>query len=297
MNNWRKSIGCGILAFGLTLTAPFLAGRAYAAEEGIITGSVVNVRSGNSLEEKVITQVRQNDVVTVSGQSDGWYEVTLSDGVQGWICGEYVAVPQEPSREAQGKRGIVTGSAVNVRTGGSLNAEIIGKLPKGTLVTITGWKDGWFSVKLSNGKEGWMCDDYVSADDGTASRGDVDRATGDGIVEYAEKYLGAKYAYGGSSPSGFDCSGFACYVFEHFDVELPRTSHDQSQGGVYISKDELAPGDLVFFSFNGGEKVDHTGIYIGDGKFIHSSNKRTGVMISPLSGTYADTYVTARRYI
>ncbi|HEX3031646.1 MAG TPA: C40 family peptidase, partial [Bacillota bacterium] len=121
-------------------------------------------------------------------------------------------------------------------------------------------------------------------------------ATGEAIVSFAKQFLGVKYVWGGSSPSGFDCSGFVGYVYKNFGYQLNRVSSDQARQGVEVSKGDLKPGDLVFFNTNHGSRINHSGIYIGGGNFIDASSGQGHVTISPLtSGFYAETYVTARR--
>jgi peptidoglycan DL-endopeptidase CwlO len=112
-----------------------------------------------------------------------------------------------------------------------------------------------------------------------------------GVVGIAMGYLGTPYVYGGSSPSGFDCSGFVMYVYAQIGVSLPHNAAAQYGYGTPVSKDQLAPGDLVFF--NG---LGHDGIYIGGGQFIHSPHTGDVVKISSLSDSwYAATWVGARR--
>lgn len=122
-------------------------------------------------------------------------------------------------------------------------------------------------------------------------------SSGDRIVQYAAKFLGTPYRYGGKSPAGFDCSGFTSYVFEQFGINLYRTAADQYKHGVAVAKDELQIGDLVFFA--GGSSIDHVGIYSGNGQIIHSSSPTSGgVIYSTLnSGYYANTYVGAKRIL
>jgi len=111
-----------------------------------------------------------------------------------------------------------------------------------------------------------------------------------GVVGIAMQYLGTPYVYGGASPSGFDCSGFVMYVFNQIGVSLPHNAAAQYGYGMPVSRDQLQPGDLVFF--NG---LGHVGIYIGGGQFIHSPHTGDVVKISSLSGWYSSTWVGARR--
>ncbi len=109
------------------------------------------------------------------------------------------------------------------------------------------------------------------------------------MIESAKKYLGYPYRYGGVSPSGFDCSGFVIYNSKKVGIShLPRTAHQQYQHTKPISRDELQPGDLVFFhSRNNRKRIGHVGIYIGDDKFIHARAKGAkDVTITSLNNSY-----------
>ena len=121
---------------------------------------------------------------------------------------------------------------------------------------------------------------------------------GEEIAAYAQNFLGTPYVYGGSSTSGFDCSGFTKYVYGQFGYTLNRTATDQLSNGVSVSKDELQPGDLVFFKYRTSKPVSHVGIYIGSGQFVHASTNSYAVQIDDLSsGHYANVYVYGRRVV
>ena len=112
-----------------------------------------------------------------------------------------------------------------------------------------------------------------------------------GVVGIAMQYLGIPYRYGGASPStGFDCSGFVMYVYAQVGVSLPHNAAMQYGYGSAVSRENLQPGDLVFF--NG---LGHNGLYIGGNQFIHSPHTGDVVKISTLAGWYSDTYYGARR--
>lgn len=119
------------------------------------------------------------------------------------------------------------------------------------------------------------------------------------IIDYAKKFLGIKYRWGGTTTKGFDCSGYVKYVYKKFGVALSRTSRSQAKNGTYVKKANLKVGDLVFFDTNGGSnRINHVGVYTGSGKFIHSSSSHSGVVISSLnSGFYSKSYMTARRVL
>ncbi|ETT43155.1 MULTISPECIES: C40 family peptidase [unclassified Paenibacillus] len=109
-----------------------------------------------------------------------------------------------------------------------------------------------------------------------------------------DKAIGTKYVSGGTSTNGFDCSGFTMYVFDKIGINLPHQSGSQYQMGTDVSRDEMRPGDLVFFNTS-GKGISHVGIYVGDGEFAHASSSR-GVTISSLSDSYyVNRYVGAKR--
>jgi peptidoglycan hydrolase CwlO-like protein len=130
---------------------------------------------------------------------------------------------------------------------------------------------------------------YASAAKVQPSRGGAPFST-DAAVVYAYNFIGTKYVYGGTTPSGFDCSGFTRYVYAHFGINLPRTSDEQFGTGTPVSIDKLQPGDLVFFG-DGGD-VSHVGMYVGDGCYIHSPQTGDYVKVSVLS---TKRYMGARR--
>jgi cell wall-associated NlpC family hydrolase len=110
------------------------------------------------------------------------------------------------------------------------------------------------------------------------------------VVQYAKRFLGTPYVYGGSSPHGFDCSGFVRFVYAHFGVALPHSSYAQFGDGHRVGRGSLHPGDLVFF-----DSLGHVGIYVGNGRFIHAPHTGLRVRIQPLAGWYSSRYSGARR--
>jgi len=124
---------------------------------------------------------------------------------------------------------------------------------------------------------------------GSHSTGNV---SSDSMITYASSFQGVNYVWGGTSPSGFDCSGFVQYVYAHFGISIPRTSEAQFGAGTSVAQSDLQPGDLVFFH-DSGSGPGHVGMYIGGGLMIHAPHTGDVVRIAPVGiGGYAG----ARRY-
>ena len=137
----------------------------------------------------------------------------------------------------------------------------------------------------------------ISNDD--ASYGDSSGSgsgTGQTVIDYAMGFLGVNYVYGGTSPSGFDCSGLVYYCYKHFGYSLNRTAAGLAYNGTAVSKSELQVGDVILFASGGGGYIGHTGMYVGNGQFIHAPHTGDVVKISDLSSTYyTNNYWGARR--
>ncbi len=124
----------------------------------------------------------------------------------------------------------------------------------------------------------------------------VTGGAGGGVVQNAMKFAGYRYVFGGTSPAGFDCSGFVYYIHNITGYPVGRGMWQQLNGGPRISRDELRPGDTVFFANTYMAGLSHNGIYIGNGQFIHAADESTGVVVSSLNSAYwTQHYVGATR--
>ncbi len=129
-----------------------------------------------------------------------------------------------------------------------------------------------------------------------AQGSDAERALRAAVVAEALTHLGQPYRWGGTGDGGFDCSGLVISVMAKHGVALPRVSREQAAVGVAVPFTGLQAGDLLFFAYGGGA-VDHAGIYLGDGRFIHASSSAHGVVISELTGVHLKRLVVARRVL
>jgi cell wall-associated NlpC family hydrolase len=189
--------------------------------------------------------------------------------------------------EVQLQQGTVSVNILNVRSGPSTDTEILGKLSFGSTINIKTTSNGWHEIEY-NGSSAYVYAEYVKIIDLSAA---ALSPSGNSVVDYAKLFIGTPYVAGGSSPSGFDCSGFVKYVMANFGVDMPRTSTDQYSIGVRVEKSELMPGDLVFFKYSATSyRLNHVGIYVGDGNFIHSPIPGQTVRIDTLSSGYFSTY-------
>ncbi len=217
--------------------------------------------------------------------------------------------------------GVVTADALNVRPTPSTSGQSMGLIPNGDEVVILGQEGNWYKIHHT-GSTAYVSADYVKI---TATNVERDISVpsysqqlsynvtqspasgvpsytgssvmGEALVELAKQYIGTPYVYGGMSPAGFDCSGFVKYCYGLMGVSINRVAADQAQNGYGVSVDQMRPGDILCFSSSaGGSYIGHTGIYVGNGYFIHSPREGYSVEILPLSGTsYGNRIAKVRR--
>ncbi len=230
-----------------------------------------------------------------------------------FVCAVMCALMITASAEEIGY--VNSSDGLNLRTGRGTDYTSLTVIGCGEKVTLYDCEDGWMKCSY-NGQEGYVCAQYISFAAETGERVNIAPVTntgnaisheaakylsvpvthtGNAIVDEAAKYLGVPYVYAGTSPSeGFDCSGLVYYVFTNLGYSMNRTAADQATQGEYVSKEELLPGDLVFFGT--ADYINHVGIYVGNGMMIHSPKPGYTVTYATImSGYHCDNYVTARR--
>jgi len=220
-------------------------------------------------------------------------------------------------------------AGVRMRDAAGYSADVLTILEEGTVVTVMGKVttdtkgNSWVPVSF-DGTKGFVVGPYLtktgdastkknplpappstSKTDTSASNAApapqsapaTATSLGAKIVAEAMKYVGYPYVWAGASPSGFDCSGFVMYIAQKAAGQsITHSIGQQASSGQYVSKENLQPGDLVFFANTYTAGLSHAGIYIGGGRFVHAENEGTGVVVSNISGGYyGPKYYTARR--
>lgn len=283
---------------GTVFTAMFTVGSSAATlGAGTVTADALRLRDTPAAEGEILaTASGGTSVVVLEDTGNGWYKVNFNT-VEGYMSSEYLTV--STTADAALGYGLVDtdGSSLNMRAAAGTSYDTVASIPGGTVLELEGVDNGWYKVTYS-GKTGYVSSDYITITTEPDATETASSDLGAQIVAYAEEYLGTPYVLGGNGPNQFDCSGFTKFVYSHFGYTLNRTATDQLQNGVSVSKDELQPGDLVFFKYRTSKPVSHVGIYIGNGEFIHASTNRYVVQIDQMeSGHYANVYVYARRII
>lgn len=203
---------------------------------------------------------------------------------------------EEPSDFGQ-YYGVVTASTLNVRESTSTDASILATLTMGTYVQVNWIEPDWVCVAYNgDGSRAWVSAEYIKVYEGEVPA--YDTAGSQAAVEAVKQFLGVPYVYGGTSPSGFDCSGLMQYVYKSLGYNINRVAADQMKNGIPVSREELQPGDLVgFYSSPGSGYVSHIGMYVGDGMMIHAPHTGDVVKYSSLEGYYSNRFAGGRRII
>ena len=299
----------------------------WAALPGNVNTYNVNIRSRGSTNSVVLGGAFQGESVTIWGTESNFYRVSISGHAHAYIFSDYVTPVVTPGR--------VNASGVNIRTAPNLSGGVIRQAAEGEQLLVLDMVDDWYVID-HNGSVAFVNADFLDVGQGRA--GDPTRATRTSatpaappaapvyqpapalqqyvhtaaqtdwvhphekaadIISFSKQFLGTPYQWGGTNlQTGVDCSGFVFSVMRNFGIQLGRSSRCMAHDGHSISRSELMPADLVFFSEN-GSVISHVGIYIGNNYYIHSSSGRTsGVIITSLSSDWSRrTFHSARRIL
>lgn len=285
-------------------------------------GSAINVRTGPDTSYSRVTRLAEGKRVTLLAEEGGWFKVSF-DNQTGYILGDYLAPDDgalaalvaaeaetapaqsdEPAVEAmatvpaaeaasaptkalnaQPRSAYIAGGTINVRTGPGTEFERITMVSTGKQIEILGEEKGWYHISFGD-TTGYVLGDYVSDEEPPAD------GVGVQVASQAAQFLGVPYVYGGASTSGFDCSGFTLWLYKQHGYSLPHSASGQyANCGYKVSRSDLQPGDLVFFSSPGsGGRINHVAVYVGGGEIIHARYSVGRVYRNSLSENYYSTY-------
>lgn len=293
------------LALAAFLATPIVAWAAPAGYETKVEWGV-NYRSAPSTDSYKFRMLPKGEYIHVIEQVNNyWLKIQTQDGQIGYISAnsKYTDYDEQPTSGT----GTIT-RGVNFRSSPKVANNKIGSISRGTVVQVLEQTNSWW-VKVSyNGRVGYVSSDYISiggspAPAPTPSQGSGINVPGnkaDQIISFAESLIGkVSYEFGVRNRNRliFDCSSFTQYVFEKHGVSLKWGTRYQKSAGYAVSKSNLKKGDLVFFGTS-GNSINHVGIYIDNGKFIHNTPSKNGVTINNLNtGYWKDKYISARRVL
>ena len=227
---------------------------------GKVTASAVKVRSGAGTSYSEINKAKRGEKAYIVGLNNGWYRVIFEKSV-GYIRSDYLELTEVPY-----ENGASSNSPKFFRGGKSTGVEV--------------------SAGALNGSSG--SSSSSSSDSNSSDSNSSGSATDSKIVATAKQYLGVPYKWGGTDPSGFDCSGFVYYVLRCNGINVSRTQTAMYAQGTPVAKSNLKPGDVVFFQNTYKAGLSHVGIYVGDGQFIHAPS--SGKVVS-YANLYTDYYI------
>lgn len=215
-----------------------------------------------------------------------------------------------------GRLAVVEVAQALIRRDANMASRVLSPVPQGTYVAIGAEQADFFGVRMIDGSTGWVArsdvrivpyemavrDPNAPAPQPPATGGDLQLPDGldsrtTALFREAFTYLGVPYVWGGNGRTGLDCSAFVRAVFATQGVNLPRVAADQANvGDAVFPANDLRPGDRLYFDMGNKGRVSHTGIYLGNGYFIHASSNQGKVGIDPLTKpSYYKALVCARR--
>jgi len=254
--------------------------------------NLLDMRQKPDHHSERVNQALFGDIVSIIGESKGFYEVKKQDSYKGWVAAGMVQeAPEDCIREYEGRINRIVGiSSAGIYDCGRNKKVEPYFCYYGTRVAMIRKRNNLATLALPDGSTIQMPSSVLRAIRPGNTKGSE-------LVVEARKFLGVPYLWGGLSPAGYDCSGLVQMVCARFGISIPRDTKDQLKFGVKIARDNTKAGDLLFFD-------RHVGFAFGRNKVIHSSRRGGGVRINSLSPDVADyredldkTFQEARRIV
>ncbi len=242
---------------------------------GVVRNSVAGQYQENRYTSTLVNQGLMGMELRLLKKWEGWYQVKMPDGYLGWMPGGYfVSGDEEWIRNWKSRPKVLVDRLFDlIRTRPAADAPSLGDVVRGCRLVRIGEKNGWVEVETPDGQRGFLESKAILDETALAAK----KPTAQDLEETARTMLGFPYLWGGTSTKGVDCSGFTFSVFRFNNLVLPRDADMQSQVGqkvdIQSGIDLLKKGDLLFFGSDSadGIKITHVGLYLGEGRYIHSS--------------------------
>ncbi len=248
----------------------------------------INIRAEASLDGSLVGKLPENAACEIISTEGDWTYITSGE-VEGYVYSEYLLTGEEAwakAAEVITYTAVIETDGLRVRLTPSTEGTILATVGEGEEYEILEELDGWVKIEIDD-IYGYVSSDYVSCEwllpdamtMAEAQFGSGVSETRASLVTYALQFVGNPYVWGGTSlTNGADCSGFVLSVYAHFGYSLPHSSKAQANCGTRIKTSQLQPGDLIFYG--SGSSINHVAIYIGNGKVVHASSKKTGIKTS-----------------
>jgi gamma-D-glutamyl-L-lysine dipeptidyl-peptidase len=263
-----------------------------AGGNAVILDPAANMYSRATKDADVVSQAIYGANVEILERQDAWARIRTADGYTGWVPG--ASIHPGPPYAASGRVAEVHSLFAHIyRVPNVTRHQPLVTVPfEARLEVAAEPADNrrWIEVRLPGGGSGWIQRGDVAFDAPPLAIPET--------VELSKRFLGLPYTWGGTSAYGYDCSGFTQMLMRRRGVMMPRDAHPQAHwdGMAPVERENLQPGDLLYFGNKGG-RITHTGMYIGEGRFIHAtSHERPIVQISGIAEPHwSDLLVACRR--
>jgi cell wall-associated NlpC family hydrolase len=243
----------------------------------VVLHPVINMHADSSADSGVVSQAIYGTNVAIVGRRPGWVHIQTADEYTGWVHAPDV-LPRDPYAAGEHALEVATLFAHIYREPDvRVHAPLV-TVPFETHLEATGPKTAgdkndrdWFPVRLVDGREGWVQAGDVAQNPTPLSTTDM--------LALSKRFLGLPYTWGGTSSYGYDCSGFVQMLERRRGIRLPRDADQQASwsGVVPVERQSVEPGDLLYFGESAAH-ISHTGMYLGEGKFIAASTYQVPVI-------------------
>lgn len=253
----------------------------------VVDGNL-NVRETPDTAGSIVGKMTNNAACEILGEENGFYQIK-SGNVEGYVSADYIVTGEDALKLAQQEvklMATVTTEALRVREEASTESKTLAVVNEEDDFVVVEELDGWIKIEVDD-YQGYISSDYAEVGMKLKTGNTMKELTfGNGVsdtrvdlVNYALQFVGNRYVWGGESlTKGVDCSGFTMKIYQKYGIYLPHSSRAQPSYGTKVSRDQLRPGDLIFYG--NGKSINHVAIYIGNGQVVHASNARDGIKIS-----------------